>query len=81
MDSQAILDKWRNEIDISQYNVFTNNCSAVAKKLLLTGSKDYLINKKLRFDQRLQMPTNTINLAREIKMITWEGNNNSNRKQ
>ncbi|WP_419534375.1 hypothetical protein [Endozoicomonas sp.] len=67
MDNKAILKKWRESIKGKTFNVLTRNCSAIIKKMILTGSEQILGKTKLEHDRHWQMPSNTLNLALEIK--------------
>ncbi len=67
MDNKAILKKWRESIKGKTLNLLTRNCSAIIKKMILTGSEQILGKTKLEHDRHWQMPSNTLNLALEIK--------------
>ncbi|MFK0571795.1 hypothetical protein [Endozoicomonas sp.] len=67
MDNQAILKKWRGSVKNKSFNVLTRNCSSIIKKLVLAGSENALGKGKLEHDRHWQMPSNTLNLALEIK--------------
>ena len=67
LDTHLMLDKWRNSIKNKSFNPLTRNCSGIARKLLILGTKNKIEKKSYVHNRVWQMPLNTHKLALEIK--------------
>ena len=67
MNTQAMMAVWQSKGQAKNYQILSNNCSALTKDLILAGCPDFVKKKKLKYDKKWQMPKNTYHLAIEVK--------------